>query len=63
MQDLTFRVLEKTILFSDDQREGENNWDSNKNWTIVIRDKISISMGKSYNDMHTNKKAIQRNKV
>ena len=25
MQDLTFRVLEKTIFFSDDQREGEKN--------------------------------------
>ena len=25
MQDLTFRALKKTLLFFDDQREGENN--------------------------------------
>ena len=37
----------------------EKTWDLNKKCTIVILDEISISMGKSNNDMHTNKKAIQ----
>ena len=41
----------------------ELTWDLNKNCIIVIRDKISISMRKSYNDMYTNKTAIQRNKI
>ena len=39
----------------------EQTWDLNKNCTVAICDKILISMGKCYKDMHTNKKAIQRN--
>ena len=41
----------------------EYTWDLNKNCIIVICNEISISMRKSYNDMYTNKAAIQRNKV
>ena len=41
----------------------EYTWDLNKNCIIVIRDKITIIMHKSYNDMCTNKIAIQRNKM
>ena len=40
----------------------ELTWDLNKNCIIVICDEVSISMRKSFNDMYTNKKVIQRNK-
>ena len=35
--------------------------DLNKNCIIVIADEISIIVRKSYNDVYTNKTAIQRN--
>ena len=41
----------------------EKTLDLNKNCIIVIRDEVSISIRKSYNDMYTNKTVIQRNKV
>ena len=41
----------------------EKTWDLNKNCIIVISDEVSKSIRESYNDMYTNKKVIQRNKV
>ena len=41
----------------------EYTWDLNKNCIIDSCAKISICMRKSYNNMYTNKTAIQKNKV